>query len=333
MPRFKEKDMSKAKFSTTEWELIKDAPFWVNAVLAAGDGKFGLFTKRRDAKALNEAISNNKSGNALVKDIIADNSEPAKEIQKAKQADAEQALGRIAALVEQKLGADDLDALNDFLLKVGHDVAASSREGGLGTMSNISAKEEAALKSVAAALRATDADKKARQAVKARESQQSQAKQAAEAKAREDEARQAAEAREREAQAEKEKQAKETASKEAAALAAIEKARKEAEAKRQAEQARKLAEDQARAEAAKQEAEAKAQEEQARKEAEAKSTPRFKEFIAEHTVVAGDNLSFISEKYYGTQANFRLIYEANKDVIGENMNLIRPGQVLKIPKL
>ncbi|RIK12287.1 MAG: peptidoglycan-binding protein, partial [Anaerolineae bacterium] len=50
-------------------------------------------------------------------------------------------------------------------------------------------------------------------------------------------------------------------------------------------------------------------------------------------VQPGDNLSFISQKYYGHQGNFRIIYEANKDVIGDNMNLIRPGQVLKIPKL
>ncbi len=88
---------------------------------------------------------------------------------------------------------------------------------------------------------------------------------------------------------------------------------------------------------AKAEAEAaKAREEAARKEAEAKAAaaaPKYTQFIAEHTVQAGDNLSFISQRYYGTQANFRIIYEANRDVIGDNMNLIKPGQVLKIPKL
>jgi len=36
--------------------------------------------------------------------------------------------------------------------------------------------------------------------------------------------------------------------------------------------------------------------------------------------VAGDNLSFISQKYYGHQGNFRLIYEANKDIIGDNLD-------------
>jgi nucleoid-associated protein YgaU len=56
------------------------------------------------------------------------------------------------------------------------------------------------------------------------------------------------------------------------------------------------------------------------------------EFLAEHTVVSGDTLSGIAQKYYGSQANWKAIYEANKDVIGDNPNLIRIGQVFKIPK-
>ena len=57
------------------------------------------------------------------------------------------------------------------------------------------------------------------------------------------------------------------------------------------------------------------------------------QYLAEHTVVAGENLSFILQKDYSHQGNFWLIYEANKDVIGDNMSLIRPGQKLRIPKL
>jgi nucleoid-associated protein YgaU len=41
----------------------------------------------------------------------------------------------------------------------------------------------------------------------------------------------------------------------------------------------------------------------------------------------------ISQRYYGTQANWRFIYEANQKIIGDNPNLIRPGQILRIPKL
>ena len=54
--------------------------------------------------------------------------------------------------------------------------------------------------------------------------------------------------------------------------------------------------------------------------------------VQEHTVVSGDNLSYISKQYYGTTNNWKAIFEANKDVL-KDPNLIRPGMVLKIPKL
>lgn len=50
-----------------------------------------------------------------------------------------------------------------------------------------------------------------------------------------------------------------------------------------------------------------------------------------YTVRAGDNLSLISQRHYGTQARWKDIYAANRAVIGANPNLIRPGQVLTIP--
>jgi nucleoid-associated protein YgaU len=56
-------------------------------------------------------------------------------------------------------------------------------------------------------------------------------------------------------------------------------------------------------------------------------------YLAEHTVVSGDNLSYISKQYYGTPNHYLKIYEANKDVIGGNPSVIRAGQVLKIPRL
>jgi nucleoid-associated protein YgaU len=56
--------------------------------------------------------------------------------------------------------------------------------------------------------------------------------------------------------------------------------------------------------------------------------------VNEHTVVAGDTLSKIAQKYYGSgeRDEWMAIYEANKKVIGDNPSLIRVGQVLKIPK-
>lgn len=61
------------------------------------------------------------------------------------------------------------------------------------------------------------------------------------------------------------------------------------------------------------------------------SEPKYK---AEHTVVSGETLSSISMKYYDSPAkdDWMAIYEANKEVIGDNPNLIKPDQVLKIPE-
>lgn len=50
-----------------------------------------------------------------------------------------------------------------------------------------------------------------------------------------------------------------------------------------------------------------------------------------YTVQSGDNLWNIAKKYYGSGAMYTKIYEANKDLIGGNPNLIFPGQQLIIP--
>ena len=62
--------------------------------------------------------------------------------------------------------------------------------------------------------------------------------------------------------------------------------------------------------------------------------PMVQEFQAEHEVVAGDSLSAIASRYYGSAAKekWMAIYEANKEIIGDNPSLIKVGQVLKIPK-
>ena len=52
-----------------------------------------------------------------------------------------------------------------------------------------------------------------------------------------------------------------------------------------------------------------------------------------YTVQSGDNLSYISEKFYGNESadNVARIYYSNEATIGPNPNLIRPGQKLYIP--
>jgi len=58
-------------------------------------------------------------------------------------------------------------------------------------------------------------------------------------------------------------------------------------------------------------------------------------YIAQHTVESGDSLSYLAKKYYdsGSKENWMKIYEANKELIGDNPNMIKIGQVLKIPRL
>ncbi|MBN2549380.1 MAG: hypothetical protein JXB15_09500 [Anaerolineales bacterium] len=57
--------------------------------------------------------------------------------------------------------------------------------------------------------------------------------------------------------------------------------------------------------------------------------------LATHTLTSEETLSHLSLKYYGhaTEPYWRIIYEANKDVIGPNPNKVRGGLVLTIPVL
>ncbi len=50
-----------------------------------------------------------------------------------------------------------------------------------------------------------------------------------------------------------------------------------------------------------------------------------------YTVVNGDSLWNIAKKFYGSGAEYKKIYEVNKEIIGGNENLIYSGQVLTIP--
>jgi hypothetical protein len=54
---------------------------------------------------------------------------------------------------------------------------------------------------------------------------------------------------------------------------------------------------------------------------------------SDYTVQAGDTLSSIAQQAYGDANQWQKIYDANKQVIGGDPNLIRPGQVLFIPPL
>jgi nucleoid-associated protein YgaU len=51
-----------------------------------------------------------------------------------------------------------------------------------------------------------------------------------------------------------------------------------------------------------------------------------------YTVVSGDSLSKIAKQYYGDPMKYPVIFEANKPML-EDVDLIYPGQVLRIPNL
>jgi nucleoid-associated protein YgaU len=50
-----------------------------------------------------------------------------------------------------------------------------------------------------------------------------------------------------------------------------------------------------------------------------------------HTVVKGDTLSAIAQRYYGRASEYPRIFEANRDIL-HDPDKIYPGQVLKIPR-
>lgn len=52
-----------------------------------------------------------------------------------------------------------------------------------------------------------------------------------------------------------------------------------------------------------------------------------------YTVKSGDSLSKIAKSHYGDAMKWNKIYEANKALIGDNPDMIHPGQELILPKL
>ncbi len=52
--------------------------------------------------------------------------------------------------------------------------------------------------------------------------------------------------------------------------------------------------------------------------------------VQTYTVASGDSLSKIAKHFYGNANDWRRIFEANGDQLS-NPDLIKPGQVLKIP--
>lgn len=65
-----------------------------------------------------------------------------------------------------------------------------------------------------------------------------------------------------------------------------------------------------------------------------KTRTNMKAGAACYTVKPGDNLSKISQMFYGNayKANIDKLYQSNLTTIGPNKSLIHPGQKLYIPE-
>ena len=51
------------------------------------------------------------------------------------------------------------------------------------------------------------------------------------------------------------------------------------------------------------------------------------------TVQPGDSLSKIAQREYSDMFLWPIIYDAHRSIVRDNPNLIRPGQVLKLPDI
>ena len=323
-------------YTDAEWALIKAAPHWVFAALSAADGRVGAITANKEKVAMAKVLENADADNVLVRAAVDAGDDKHDIPGRVSKDDAVAQLAKVNDIIEDKVGREAGEEFRDFLMDVANEVAGAAKEGLLNTKQAVSDEEKEALQEIAVALQATAAYKQRRinvekkaereEAAKAKAAadKAAAAKAAAAARAKaEDESRakaqsahrkRIAEARTRKAAAER--KAAEDAKKKAAALAA---AKEKVAAAKEAAQAK--VKEMATAAAAGKAASAAVAEENAT--------------IAEHTVAGGDSLSAIAARYYGSgvRANWMAIYEANKDVIGNNPSLIIPGQVLQIPKI
>lgn len=301
---------TKSDFSTFEWQLLKDSPYWVQTAITQAEGRMGLIEKRREAKALEEFLGSYKSADPLVNAVLAEAKDGKHDVNPDTPLEKVGAtLEQIADVVEKKADRKTFDAFGEFLVAAGTAIAEATAENMLKKDQLVSDQEAEALDLIARALRATDADKAKRAADEA-------ARQRAELQKQQETAKKAQEAK---AQAEAQKKLEETQRR---LKEAEEEAKKrEEEAKRQEalreERRKRMEEARAKAAAAQEAARQKAAE-----KAEAAQTV--------HEVQPGDTLSHIALKYYGNANAWRQIYEANKDAI-KNPSLIYPGQKFVIP--
>lgn len=282
----------KPKFTSTEWQLLRDGPEWILAALAAADGNVALTTRAKESGAYKDAVKEFRTASELVNEVLADQGKPAKELKGATLSDAEQAIEEINSLLDKKLTRGEADPYRVFLTRIADSVAAAAGEGVLGFGKKISENEEKALARIKTALKP---------AVKAPAP---------------------APAPSRKPTAPAPTPIAKPAAKPAPTKPEPRPVAKPAPAKPPVRPA------------ARPTTPARPQRTSGPMVPKPAAAPP-PVYLAEHTVVSGETLSHISLKYYNsaTKPKYMVIYEANKDVIGDNPNMIKPGMVLKIPKI
>lgn len=306
---------NKTSFNAAQWEMLKNAPYYVQSAINKAEGRMGLMEVRREANALKTYLSEYKGKNELIKAVIAEaGTVPDLSGHKTAESVAD-VLGDIAEAVDSKTDEAEYDEFMEFLLGAGNAIADASSEGLLGRGGTISDEEEEALTLIAHALKATEADKHDR-ATKA-----AQAQRAALVKQRQEQAKVAADKQ-----------------KAAAAQKALEEAEKklkiaeENEAKRKAAAERQAAANERRrkrmAEKAAAERQAAAAARRDERTAQAEAEAAAIEAAKTYTVMAGDSLWKIAEAKLGNGNRYMEIAKLNNI---KNPSVIFPGTELQMP--
>lgn len=287
----------KQKFTKEEWQLIVDGPEWVFAALTAADGNVALTVKVKESKAFKDVVKNHTGSSELVREVLEDSTKTSREVKSATLSDAEQALEAINKLLEAKLPLPEANGYRKFLTSVADSVAEAAGEGALGIGEKISKKEAKALEKIKSALKPTAAAK-----VEAKPVVKPAAKPVEKPVA---------------------KPAKKPVTK-PVERPGVKPATKPTAKKPMAKPVAQAPQTPIRPQVA-----------AAMPKVPYQEVAKKPEYLAEHTVAQGETLSHISLKYYGSavKAKYMIIYEANKEVIGDNPNMIRAGTVLNIPKL
>lgn len=299
---------NKTSFNAKEWDILKDAPYYVQAAINAAEGRMGLMEVKREGKALKTYLADYKGNNSLIKAVIADEGNTSAGKGKSAEEVAD-ILGDIAEAVDGKTDDAEYDDFMDFLLGAGSAIADAASEKLIKKGDNISDEEEEALDLIASALKATEEDKlgRSRAAAAARRAELKK-RQAAAAKVASDK-KKAAEAKKALEEAQAKLKAAEEREEKRKAAAERQAAARERRRKRLAEKAAKE-----RANAAK---------------AAAVEAAAAAEAAKKYVVQPGDSLWKIAEATLGNGKRYMEIAKLNNI---KNPSVIFPGTELEIPE-